>query len=154
MLRQYPNATPNDFANWVASSVAHEFGHMEGLRHPTSGPANNLMNWGRTRGQDYIVNGAVNTENGYQQNAYLELSRSLAGQSTIYGEVRDGYADRLGTSHSEHQDHEQHRQAYVSHPLSSWLSARDVAQIFSDSLFSIANSSRKDALRPEMSQPC
>lgn len=95
LLAANPNATSNDFATYVASTSAHELGHMMGLRHSTSGPTNNLMNSGRTRGSDYIVNGAVNTDNGYRQDAYAELTRSFKGERTISGSANYGVRDTL-----------------------------------------------------------
>jgi|GEM_PF-6698377 len=87
-------ATPAQFTVAVASTTAHEIGHMMGLRHATSGPANNIMVPGRGRANNFFPNQAVYTEGGGPQNAHHELWYSLRNpQPTQYQIVSRGVPD-------------------------------------------------------------
>jgi hypothetical protein len=88
-----PNATPGQFAQAVASSVAHEIGHVLGLGHPVDLAQNldSVMNPARDRGAgDSFVNRPYLAEVfrkptstsfiDVMQNPFQELARSFAGQ--------------------------------------------------------------------------
>lgn len=90
LIANKPSATAQDFVDAVASTAAHEFGHMLGLRHATSGSLDNLMNTNRNRqtpSSHRFLNASVNTEGGSQQNAFTELTASFRGQRTMNGSV-------------------------------------------------------------------
>lgn len=87
LFRSNPYATPQDFARNVASSAAHELGHMQGLHHAVSGASNNIMRPGRSRVNNSFEDRYVKTSGGYAQNAHRELWYSFQGQKTSYAYV-------------------------------------------------------------------
>lgn len=111
LVNRNPRATPTEFAIAVASTTAHELGHMMGLRHAASGPANNIMVPGRGRANNYFPNQAVYTEGGAPQNAHHELWYSLRGQPTYYQVVNYGVPDPAmehGHDHLHEHVHDDH----------------------------------------------
>ncbi len=96
-------ATPADFARQVASTTAHELGHMMGLAHAYSGPRENLMLPSRQRTNNYFVNQAVRTDRGVQ-NAHHELVYSFRGQRSFYQVVSRGVPDTAGHDHSHGEE--------------------------------------------------
>jgi hypothetical protein len=105
LVNRNPRTTPAEFALNVASTAAHELGHMMGLRHATSGPANNLMVPGRSRANNHFPNQATYTEGGVAQNAHHELWYSLRGQKTYYQVASYGVPD-TGFNEAALHDHE------------------------------------------------
>ncbi len=88
-LQDRPGATPSDFAAYVASTVAHEFGHMLGLGHPVPDFSNmaNVMDSGanglgdRFLRRSYRARVYIHDELFIlRQNAFQELTQSFQGQ--------------------------------------------------------------------------
>jgi hypothetical protein len=89
LMQNNPGATPGDFAAFVASTIAHETGHMLGLGHPQPDYThpNNLMDSSSTGIGDrflhrnvlakVLINDRFVKE---PQNAFLELKASFKGQ--------------------------------------------------------------------------
>lgn len=107
LVNRNPLATPAEFAISVATTTAHELGHMMGLRHATSGPARNIMVPGRGRADNYFPNQAVSTENGRAQNPHHELWYSFQGQPSYYQVVSYGLPDpAMDFTHEHEHEHE------------------------------------------------
>jgi hypothetical protein len=99
-------ATSTDFVNKVANTIAHELGHMMGLRHPSVSNNYNIMSayQSSTPGSTYFVSGKVNTTNGYQQDANYELLSSFQlNQRQVYSYTTGGrfQLDNVGTGLSQ-----------------------------------------------------
>jgi hypothetical protein len=89
LMQNNPSATPNDFAAFVASTIAHETGHMLGLGHPQPDYThpNNVMDSSATGVGDrflrrpvlakVLINDRFVKE---PQNAFTELKASFKGQ--------------------------------------------------------------------------
>jgi hypothetical protein len=116
-VNRNPRATPTEFAISVASTTAHELGHMMGLRHATSGPANNVMVPGRGRANNYFPNQAVSTEAGRAQNPHHELWYSFQGQPSYYRVVSYGLPDPAIEHVHEHG--EEHSHSWMEDGVSS-----------------------------------
>jgi hypothetical protein len=89
MMQNNPNATPQAFAAFIASTVAHEIGHMLGLGHPQpdyTHPTNVMDSsatgigdhfWRRTVLAKVLINDKFVIQ---PQNAFAELTASFRGQ--------------------------------------------------------------------------
>ncbi len=94
-----PAATPMDFARLVASTTAHEMGHMLGLGHPhpdytdksnvmdssADGHGDSFLN--RTYSADLYLTRSASKTTASPQNPYQELARSFLGQPDEYSYV-------------------------------------------------------------------
>lgn len=94
-------ATTTDYVTYVASAVAHEFGHLVGLGHVKGNPGgdNNIMNYNANKAtatipnkgysQIELLNSKYQFSYGYQ-NPAQELTQSLRGEPTYYSNVMRG----------------------------------------------------------------
>lgn len=103
--------TSTDFANSLAQTIAHEFGHMLGLSHPAVDTPSNVMDAIQPSNPNAtaFLNQSLRTANGAVQNALAEVRASLAGQqrqlpgvSSLGGrashvDTLDDLAEDLGT---------------------------------------------------------
>jgi hypothetical protein len=84
-LNSNQGATRQTFVQTVAALVAHEFGHMMGLRHTNARASTNLMNPAPSQnsGVRRFINQRVLTEDDTYQNAVAELTASFEGQRDV-----------------------------------------------------------------------
>jgi hypothetical protein len=98
-----------DFVYSVASTVAHELGHMYGLRHGRYQYSNDIMNPVQSsRAQDlrFISNNRQTTDGTYQS-PLAELSRSFNGQRTYHQTYGRG-SYQMPAGEAEHGDRDDH----------------------------------------------
>jgi hypothetical protein len=113
-LMQRRGVTKEHFVWSVAQTIAHEYGHMLGLRHSLNVFGNDIMNPSQSATPWNTVFSTVNqnTEGGPAQNSVAELRRSFAGQYTYFQSSNRGhYQLPAEHGHESHHDDEHEHEA-------------------------------------------